>query len=524
MTLLITTSLYLIRTIVLSVALLFSSQALASDKVGAIVNKTLEAYGGEKLLSLKTISYSDSIDHFFSHQSGHALQGPISMHLNQVKIELFIGFENHYTELKRLNKLIVGYHDNRNVTATHRLFKDGQGYNIDHFLQEYQPTNHITKNNADLGYSQMLDPLIVKKLVSEKNEAKWVDTAFIEGRANEVLTVNAGTENEYSVYLDRTSGLLTRMLQKHGPDLRTYSFLNHQKTNGISWAKQMFVGTEKSPIYHTNKRHVEINSDQPTSLSIPKHYQESTPVKPVDVSQLTIRTLADGVFYVGQDWGYTLFVDVGAHYISAGAWGMSDRSDDWKKALKLLHKTTGGNKPVKFHLVSHHHTDHMSELQDVIEHGAKIIAHPLDIPNIKQFLAHKTLDDSNFTSIEKDTSLANGKIMLFDAPNSQASHNLVLYLPESKIVFAEDVFGSSFENKLHSPRSWPHMDTYQRLAGLTRHLKERGFIVDYYVSSHHGRVLHSVNVAKALETKLPSYDTVYKRLFQKEKEKNVITE
>lgn len=514
MTIISTKFLYLIRIVTLSAGLLFGFQVFAADKAHTIINKTLRAYGGEKLLSLKSIKYSDTIEHFFSHQSGHALQGPSAMHLNKIQLELFIDFDKQYSEFKRLNKLVVGYHDNRNVTATHRLFKDGQGYNIDHFLQEYQPANHINMNNADLGYSQMLDPLIVKKLVTQKNSAKWVDTAFIEGRANEVLTVNAGTENEYSVYLERTSGLLTRMLQKRGPNLRTYSFLNHQKTNGISWAKQMFVGTEKSPIYHTNKRYVEINSVQPTTVSIPKHYQQSMPVKPVDVSQLTIRTLADGVYYVGQGWGYTLFVDLGTHYISAGAWGMSDRSDDWKKALELLHQTTGNNKPVKLHLVSHHHTDHMSELHDVIEHGAKIVAHPLDVPNIKQFLGDKTLADSHFHVIEKDTSLANGKIMLFDTPNSQASHNLVLYLPESKIVFAEDVFGSSFQSKLHSPRSWPHMDTYQRLAGLAYHLKKRGITVEYYVSSHHGRVLQSSDIAQALETKLPSYETIYKRLFQ----------
>ena len=488
--------------------------AYAGEKENRIIDKAIQAYGGDKLIHLKSLRYTDNIDHYFSHQSGHSLQGPITQHLNKVQIELTMDIEKQRSEFKRLTKLIVGYHDRKNVTATHRIFSNGKGYNVDHFLEEYQISDRISFGNVDLGYSQMLDPIIVKKLANERSKANWVDTAFIHGQAHDVLTVNADTQQEYSVYINKKSGLLSRMLQKRGSSLRSYNFLQHQHSGDVVWAKQMFVGTEKQPIYHTNNRNLQVNIKQEPTFDIPVSYKLSDPVKPFDISKLTIRELAKGVFFVGQDWGYTLFIDAGDHYTSAGAWGMTDRSDDWKKALELLYETTGSKKPVKFHLVSHHHTDHMSELHDVLDHGAKIVVHPTDIASVKRFLNDKEVKDEQFFTVDKNTYLADGKILIFDAPSSQASHNLSLYLPEHKIVFSEDFFGSSFLNSHHSPTSWPHMDTYQRLEKFTKKLQELNITANQYVSSHHGRVLSHEDIVQASMTKLPSTDVLLKRLFQ----------
>ncbi len=503
----------LVTAALLPSVMFFSASINAGDKANKIIDNALTAYGGETLLALKNLRYTDTIQHTFKHQSGHSLQGPTSLHLNQIQIEVTLDLENQRSQLKRLTKLMVGYHDSRNITATHRIYKDGKGYNLDHFLQEYQEQNSIGFDNADLGYSQMLDPLIVKKLVADKNAAQWVDTAFIAGRAHDVLTIAAGTGSEYSVYIDSESGLLSRKLQKRGSNLRTYNFLQHQQAGGIVWAKQLLVGTADSLVYHSDNRSIEINTAEERSFAIPAHYQLSAPSKPVDVSSLTIRQLADGVYYAGKGWGYTLFIDAGDHYISAGAWGMSDRSDDWKKALDLVHETTGNNKPVKYHLVSHHHTDHMSELHDVLDHGAKILLHPSDIAGVRQFLGDRDIDDNQFIAIDGKTLLAEGKVMLFDVPNSQASHNLAIYLPEHKIVFSEDVFGSSLQNQHHSPRSWPHMDTYQRLGKFAKQLQELNLAVEQYVSSHHARILGQQDIDNALKVKLPSDETIIDRLF-----------
>lgn len=503
----------LVKATLLPTIIFFGVTADAGERESRIIDSAVNAYGGNALLNLKSFKYTDTIDHFFSHQSGHSLQGPTSQHYNQIHIEVNTDFEHKRSELKRLTKLIVGYHENRNVTATHRTFSGSKGYDVDHFKQTYRVSERINFSNADLGYSQMLDPIVVKNLVADKAQAQWVDTAFIEGRSHDVLTVHAGTEKEYSVYIDEKTKLLSRMLQKRGSSLRSYSFLQHQLTEGVVWAKQLIVGTEEALVYHTDNRKFHVNPQEKGTFEPPSGYRASVSDAYFDVSQLTIRELAEGVYYVGKDWGYTLFIDAGGYYISAGAWGMSDRSDDWLQALDLLHQTTGDKLPVKYHLVSHHHTDHMSELHDVLDHGAKLLIHPSDINSVRQFLGEREVPDSQFRPVDMQTSLAQGKVMLFDVPSSQASHNLAIYLPEHKIVFSEDVFGSSFLSKHHSPRSWPHMDTYQRLARFTKQLGTLKLDVERYLSSHHGRVLSHADVEEALKTTLPTETTIVKRLF-----------
>ena len=507
----------------LLISMLFCVSLHASERKELAIERAINAYGGDHLLGLKRLHYRDLLLHFFEHQSGHNLQGPSSQHLNQIRLEVRLDFASQRGELKRQTELLVGYHDSHNVTATHRIYQDGKGYNIDHFLQTFQVSKRFDIDNVDLGYSQMLDPLIVRKLASERTQALWVDSAFIQGKAHDVLIVNQGKNDEYTVYIDRATGMLSRMLQQRGSIIRTYDFLEHQIQSIIPWAKRFMVSANGSPIYHSNSRELRTGDGLEVAFRVPAHYQKAEPVEPYNVSNMTIRALANGVYFVGKEWGYTLFVDAGDYYVSAGAWGMEQRSDDWLKALELLYQTTAEFKPVKLHLVSHHHTDHMSELHDVLDHGARILSHSTDVNSIKSFLSERAVADQQFVEFSPNMTIANDRVLILDVPSSQASHNLVMYLPKEKILFSEDMFGSSLQTGHHSPRAWPHMDTYQRLHRLQTSLQEQRIEPHQYLSSHHGRVLSHGEIEEAMEVSLPSSEVIERRLFQghRDSEKSV---
>ncbi|MFT5295475.1 MAG: glyoxylase-like metal-dependent hydrolase (beta-lactamase superfamily II), partial [Colwellia sp.] len=335
-------------------------------------------------------------------------------------------------------------------------------------------------------------------------------TANIQGQAHDVLTVNSGTKQEYLVYLNQKSGYLTRMIKRKGQETHSYDFLDHRKTQGITWAKELFVSTAEQPIYHTNSRKLSFNAAQNHQFNISSGYEPQTKKQYFDVSQLTIRQVAKDVYFVGQGWGYTLFIDAGDHYISVGAWGEKDDSPAWQQGLDLLRKTTGNNKPVTQHIVSHHHTDHMSGLRNIVKQGINLIIHPTGVPAVKDYLQY-SLADSRFEPIEETSYLAGGKVMIFDVPNGHASHNLVVYLPENKLLITEDMFGSSYQTALESPVSWPNVDTYYRLEVLTDAINKLDLEVDQYLSTHHGRILHQGEIDKALKLSRPSkraYSTI----------------
>lgn len=496
--------------------IVFSSTLFAGEKENHIIDKSVKAYGGDKLTQLQSLTLTDKMQHYSQWQSGHALQGPMITYLSEHQIELTTDLLNKRKVFKQASSRLVGSHGNDSPTVTHRVFADGEGYTIDHALREYQPSKRINYENTDLGNGQMVDPLLIRQLDQERNNSQWTDIAYIQGEAHDVLAVNSNTKNEYWVYLNQKNGFLTRVLRKRGGQLHSYDFLNHRQTDNIVWAKQLLVSTANKPIYHTDSRKISFNSAKAHHFDIPKSYQPRPKTHAVDVSQLTIRELAKGVYFVGQDWGYTIFIDTGEYYISAGAWGMDNESQTWKKGLELLKQKTGSDKPVGRHIVTHHHTDHMMGLTDILQQGANLVIHPADISSVVTYLKKhlpKPVSDDRFIPITENNNLADGKVMLIDVPNSHANHNLVLYLPEHKILFTEDMFGSSFQNAFHSPSGWPSGDTYHRLEVLLNKINKMGLEVEQYVSSHHARILSQAEIDKALLVSRPSREILLKRLF-----------
>ena len=492
-----------------------SPALLAGEKENRIIDKAVTAYGGDRLMQLQRLQLTDTLTHFARHQSGHAAQGPMTMHLDKQQMEVLVDLANRQKSFRQLTTKTVGNHGADNQVSHHRLFADGKGYAVDHCLQHYQENDGIRFDNADSGFSQLLDPLIIRQLAAERDNSQWTDTAYIQDQPHDVLTVNAGSRNEYTLYLNRQSGHLSRMLKKRGDNIRSYDFLDHRQTQGVTWAGELFVSTAQQPLYHTDARQLIINPAADRAFTLPTDYQQRQRPKPVDVSQLTIRQLAKDVYFVGQGWGYTLFIDIGDHYLSAGAWHMENTGQAWQQALALLKQTTGQDKPVALHLVSHHHRDHMAGLAEILAQGAKLIIHPSDIPAVNAHLS-RPLAKSRFVPITGTGSLAGGKIKLYDVPNSHASHNLVIYLPEHQLLFTEDMFGSSFQDELDSPSSWPNQDAYQRLKILHRQLQQRGLEVTQYVSSHHARVLTQADIDRALTLNCPANGELHKRLFAHE--------
>lgn len=490
----------------------FSSAGLAGDRENRMIDKAVEAYGGNQLTQLQSLDVQQKMNHYSQGQSGHSIRGQKVVYLSEYQIELAVDLKNKRKVFKQATQRLVGSHDNIAPTVTHQIFADDKGYRIDHALEQYQASKRVNYNNADMGHGQMLDPLIVRQLNDDRNASQWTDTAYIQGEAHDVLKVNADTKQEYTVYLNQQSGYLTRLLRKQGGQLRSYDFLKHHQTQGIVWAKQLLVSKEKHPVYHTISRQIRFNSVQDHQFKLPTGYKVRPKTQWVNSSQMTLRQLAKDVYFVGQNWGYTLFIDAGEYYISAGAWQMDSQGHAWQKGLTLLRQKTGNDKPVKQHIVSHHHDDHMMGLSDIVKQGANLIIHPADIPSVQKHLT-TPLPDDRFIPLTTRSDLVDGKVMLFDVPNSHANHNIVIYLPEHKLLFTEDMFGSSFQTAFHSPANWPDVDTYNRLDVLLNKVKQLDLEVEQYVSSHHKRILNQTEIDEALTISRPSKETLFKRLF-----------
>ncbi|MCF6437196.1 MBL fold metallo-hydrolase [Pseudoalteromonas sp. MMG022] len=489
-----------------------SCALLADDKAAQVIKHAVNAYGGEKLIQLKSMTLHDEQLHFSQWQSGHALQGERVSYLSEQRLELAIDFANQRKVFKRATMRLVGGHGSDSPTVMHRLYVDGKGYGIDHALGQYNPAERVNFDNADIGQSEWLDTLIVKSLFDHKAASKWMDIAYIQGQAHDVLSVHSGTQQEYTLYINQNTGYLTRLLKELRGQRVSVDFLHHKQSDGLTWAQRVFAGTEQGPLFHSNARRVAFNSVRNTQFDLPVNYTRRPSDTPMDVSKQTIKTLASGVYYVGKEWSYTLFIDVGDHFISAGAWQMDEHSQDWQNNVALLRETTKIDKPIKQHIVTHHHTDHLMGVKDVLEHGAALVVHANDVVALQSHLK-MPLTAEQLIKVSKQGTLAGGKVQLFDVPNSHANHNLVVYLPEQKILFSEDMFGSSMQVGFDSPSRWPDIDAYHRLAILMNKVDALGIKVEQFVSSHHARVLFASEIKHARSVPLVSKQTLLERVF-----------
>jgi glyoxylase-like metal-dependent hydrolase (beta-lactamase superfamily II) len=500
------------KTIVL-LLIVYSGTSSADDKAIAIVDHSVNAYGGNQLLELKSLTFQSSHYEYLQWQSSNALQGEMVSYLNQEDIEYNIDFVKNNNEFKQATHRIVGSHSASAPSIKHYIFKNGEGLSIDHALLRYQPSKRITFQSIKQTSEKLLDTLVIKRLHKERSNAQWTDSVYIQGKAHHVLTINANTPDQYLVFLDEATGYLSRMVINVGGKKQSYDFWGHTKTSGITWAKRLFIGDESRPIHQSRTRNVTVNKVTYKAFNIHDKYRLSTAPKYHDVSTLTVEKLAENIYFAGQEWGYTLFIDIGDSLISAGAWQMAHNTSAWKNALTFFRKTTGINKPLKKHIITHHHTDHMMGLKDVLSEGAKLILHSAHIKEAQEFLGNKAAAKL-FTTIEDTSYIEESSIMLFDLPTSHANHNLAIYLPKEKILFTEDIFGSSYKDAFHSPIRWPDGDTYFRLEKLIKRIHELGLDVETFVSSHHGRVLNAKEIKAALSIERPASEVLLPRLFK----------
>lgn len=483
----------------------------AQSRQAQIIERSVQAYGGEHLLTMPGLIVNERLSHYSQWLSGDARQGSMVTYLSELQNDYHIDFAGKRKVFKQANSRRVGSHGSDAPEVIHRLFISDQGTSVDHALQRYQPSSRITFDNTTLGFEAMLDTLLIRKLAQHKQASQWLGEAYIAGVPHDVITapLDNNPDTKHMLYLNQQSGLLSRMMIEQQGHKRFYDFMAHRTTQAVRWSSEVLVSTAKGPQYHSKSRTVKVARPAERAFHIPAGYQQAPEIKPFDVSKLTVRTLADGVYFVGQDWGYTLFIDAGEYLVSAGTWQMNEQAGAWAKALAELRQSKALDKPVKYHIVTHHHIDHLRGLADTVAEHTTLLVHPADKSAVVDELGAQV----KIESIPASYTLAGGKIRLLDVPNSHAAHNLVVYLPGSQILLTEDMFGSSFEDALHSPARWPDLDTYYRLYALVDRLTQQGITVAQYVSSHHGRVLTQADIDRAIAMPRTERAVLLKRLF-----------
>lgn len=453
--------------------------ASANDNKATLMEKVVSAYGGKSFLQLKSLNVKDTYKSFRYGQS----ESPTAVDLVSYRSDSTIDFIN-----KRKNfKWIRG--DKGSFSIQHQLFDGKQGYQLNHNLKTLSMNPNLSYARTDRRHFYYLDTALAVLLNRNLSDAKVIgEEVTFDSTLVKVLLTMQGYE-ELTLYVDKETGLIVKMSKADWQPgkLFIYNYSAVKQQQEIAFASSTYVTRGGQPYLVSVAREIAINPELSQAFNLPENYQDNAPT--LAFSEMMAEQLSDNIYLAGQDWGFSVFLDAGDYFIGTGGY------EDLGLRLAAVQKLVGNDKPLKYQVVSHHHIDHLEGMKEANELGVQFISVKEHQAKIKE-LAYADIAPERFEVVAGKASFADGALKVFDFASGHATHNLVSYFPEAKLIFTADMF---FSRKVSGSSSGG--ETLQLLANR---LSEEKYDVERFAAAHSGRVLTAEDFNYALSHEVES--------------------
>jgi len=170
------------------------------------------------------------------------------------------------------------------------------------------------------------------------------------------------------------------------------------------------------------------------------------------------------------------------------------------------------NKPVRYHVNSHHHGDHAAGLRAFVAEGVTVITHAMNRRFYEQTVLrnrHTLAPDAlakaprpaSFVWVDDRHVLSDGTrtLEIYHVPNGHAANLLMGYIPQEKLLIVTDIFNDFGEPRPNDPPSGVVSPYYAALGDRVRQLK---LDVERIAPSHGKSTVPAERLWKALEGKV----------------------
>lgn len=403
-------------------ALCAFSTAYAGEAEDALIAKVTAAYGGAKLTNLKSIRIEDE------YKSGFPGQG-----YTPTFVEFIDQKQDAQLDLEGERGSIEGWSDNWNFPFSFRTVSAGDDIvGINYAAGTYQPAAQPDYYTAFGAVIRVSDTLLAYELGKRAETAEIVGENTYTGRPHKVIRFEIPNSPPLTLHVDTESGYISRMTRETGFGALTYRFHDHASAGGIGYAQnfEFFVG--KDPNLITVSRKITPNMVRSSVFAIDRGIAEE-PAR-VDTAEMTVDRVADGLHLVGQGpqggaAAYTAFIDAGDHVIAVGGYaGLQARFDAYKAE-------TGADKPLRYQVATHHHTDHLGGMREAFDLGAIIVTPENAVANIESALGEPLPEDRRMLV---EDGMALGPVTIHDVWTNHMESMAVVYVPSAKAVFQAD--------------------------------------------------------------------------------------
>ena len=245
----------------------------------------------------------------------------------------------------------------------------------------------------------------------------------------------------------------------------------------------------------------DVQPNAPVSVEVPRAAQSATP------THVESQKIAEGVWYLaGTPDPNSMAVEFKDYVVLIESSVTEDRALANMAEVKRLVP----NKPIRYHLNSHHHSDHAAGLRAFVAESSIIITHEMNKHFYEQVVLKNphTLEPdrlsrnpkpAKFIWVKDKYVLSDGdrSLEIYTVPGAGHSANLLMsFLPKEKILFITDIFNQFGEPRPNDP---PPGIVSPYYAALGENLKRLNLDVQQLAPSHGKGAVPVELLRKALE-------------------------
>ncbi len=418
-----------------------------------VLDDAIEAHGGlETLRAIKDFTLKEKGKLYARFQSP-AAEPPFATGTSEeiLIVDTDRGFV--FDDLKTVN---TGFN---NWTKT--VIKGSEGQNFDMWSKTATPIVNASVNNFR-GQIRRLPPFVLLEALDRASTLRWLGEDEIGGKRQKVISVVRPDNQLLTLSFDGQTNLLTR-----------YGYLYADPVTGDSEIAQTFSGYRPIGKLKLPKRRVLYNSGgvvqetEYTDLQINTRPADSLFQGPAGFEKLAappaappppaVSKIAEDVYILEGLAGGThnvLFVAFNDHVLVVEAPEQILYSNNSVQALAKIRETVPG-KPIKYLVLTHHHSDHAGGFREYVAEGTTIVTTAGTKSSLEKAV---TVESSLLPKLSPKSSLGHKLIIetvenkkrvfqddkhlveLYDiGPNPHANEILVAYLPKEKILFQADL-------------------------------------------------------------------------------------
>lgn len=434
--------------------LIIASPASAGDRAHITVKKVAEAYGGVKFEKMKSIMIEADLRYGWLGQG----QSPEFVDLEPMTKIYHIDLVNQRGSEEAWGG--QGAYAER-VIAT----EDGQR-TINYIEKTYSEDPEASFYDHFGGEIRTIDVLLAHDLLKHRNTAKINGEAYYRGKVHDLIEYDMpGTSLEPVLWVDRETGLISKMRRVASAYTLNYVFDNYKTTRGITYADDFILYVDDAIVEYAKSHSIRPNGVRDSIFEVEKGIMP----EPETVARDAMRVdhVAGKTYQTGQGFAYSAFVDAGEYLIGIGGYnGLKERYEAYTAAH--------GVKPLKYQVMTHHHLDHVEGVGEALEFGATIVTLEAARGNLNR-AAENTIDEANLQIIDNAKTVL-GPVEIHRISTPHAQEYALAYVPESKTVFQADHYNGNFKDRSSSVS---HV-----AMGLKREIDRLGLDVEHMLSSH----------------------------------------